>query len=392
MSLESRNILEKRIYVIHSGSTIESLYTLFPLIVSRFNHLLVYIHLDSKEAYRVSGQCVILVRVFKGHEMYRNNEQKKREFIENFRKRFDRIIILDDGAGSDSLHVEYLDLVDLYFKGKLLRDRENYLKPMYGRQPFTNYYHEQFGIDDHAIKMREVPTQPDLVNKLRISWNLGYGIYPLPGKTLVKLAKEVIKIGRTDLLRPWFMYSYKRMMDLLDKPVDVAGKQLKVQARFGKNALPQTVGFQRNLFLQKCVNNESVLSGAVSPKFYNREMKQVAAVLSPFGWGEVCFRDFETIMNGALLIKPDMSHLETWPDIYVNSKTYLPVDWDGNNLVDTINCASNNIGDYTSIVEASRKTYKNALLTLDNRVFQFLNEARGTNIQNRHLSAEPAVS
>lgn len=37
------------------------------------------------------------------------------------------------------------------------------------------------------------------------------------------------------------------------------------------------------LFLQKCLNNESVLSGAVSAKFYNREMKQVAAVLSPFG-------------------------------------------------------------------------------------------------------------
>jgi hypothetical protein len=135
-----------------------------------------------------------------------------------------------------------------------------------------------------------------------------------------------------------------------------------------------------------------VLSGSVNAKFYNKEIKQVAAVLSPFGWGEVCFRDFETIMNGALLIKPDMSHLETWPDIYIDSKTYLPVDWDGNNLVDTINFVSNNIADYTSIVEAGRKAYRNALLALDTRVFQFLTEATETNIEYDLFCAEQAIS
>lgn len=384
-------MLKNRVYVIHSGSTIESLYTLFPFIISRFNHLLVYIHLDSKEVYRVSGQCVILVRVFKGNEVFKNNEQKKREFIENFRKRFDRIIILDDGAGSDSLHVEYLDLVDLYYKGKLLRDRENYLKPMYGRQLFTNYYHERFGVNDNAIKMREAPAHPDLIKKLRVSWNLGYGIYPLPGRTLVKFAKEVIKLGRTRLLRPWFIYNYKKMIDALDKPVDITTKLKKVQARFGKSVLPETVGYQRNVFLQKCFNSELVLSGSVSPKFYNKEMSRVVGVLSLFGWGEVCFRDFETIISGALLIKPDMSHLETWPDIYKSGRTYLPVDWDGDNLVDVISSVANNPEEYTRIIEGGKKAYRNALAELDNRVFEFLIEATATKTEYDLHYVEHAV-
>ena len=31
--------------------------------------------------------------------------------------------------------------------------------------------------------------------------------------------------------------------------------------------------------------------------------------MSPFGFGEICYRDFEAMLNGACLIKPDVSHL-----------------------------------------------------------------------------------
>jgi hypothetical protein len=55
-------------------------------------------------------------------------------------------------------------------------------------------------------------------------------------------------------------------------------------------------------------------------------------VLSPFGWGEVCFRDFEAIISGSLLLKPDMSHLKTWPDVYIPYETYIPLKWDGSDI------------------------------------------------------------
>ncbi len=48
--------------------------------------------------------------------------------------------------------------------------------------------------------------------------------------------------------------------------------------------------------------------------------------------GEVCFRDFETVACGAVLLKPDMSHLRTNPNIYEAWVTYVPVNWDLSNL------------------------------------------------------------
>jgi spore maturation protein CgeB len=59
-------------------------------------------------------------------------------------------------------------------------------------------------------------------------------------------------------------------------------------------------------------------------------------VLSPFGWGEVCIRDYEAVACGAMLIKPDMSHVHTNPDIFRANETYVPVKWDFSDLADKV--------------------------------------------------------
>lgn len=87
-----------------------------------------------------------------------------------------------------------------------------------------------------------------------------------------------------------------------------------------------------------------------------------------------------------------MSHLETWPDIYKNGKTYLPVDWNGDNLIDVINSVSNNPEQYIDIVENSRKVYRNALRSLDNKVAEFLIEATAMKVEDDLLYVEHAAS
>ncbi len=59
-----------KISVIHSDSKIESLYTLFPLISSKYSPLINFICAGSKEAKVAEGECVILVRVFKGNKAF----------------------------------------------------------------------------------------------------------------------------------------------------------------------------------------------------------------------------------------------------------------------------------------------------------------------------------
>jgi hypothetical protein len=65
-------------------------------------------------------------------------------------------------------------------------------------------------------------------------------------------------------------------------------------------------------------------------------------VFSPFGYGELCWRDIEAIIAGAVLIKPDMTHLETRPNLFENNVTYLPVNWDFSNLEEVVEHAMAN--------------------------------------------------
>ena len=57
-------------------------------------------------------------------------------------------------------------------------------------------------------------------------------------------------------------------------------------------------------------------------------MRKSILTISPFGYGELCFRDFEAFMSGTILLKPDMSHLSTWPNFYLKNITYVPFSWD----------------------------------------------------------------
>ncbi|WP_299701293.1 hypothetical protein [uncultured Pontibacter sp.] len=365
---------KNKVAVIHSDSKIESLFTLFPLIISKYSSLFEFIHITSKRAMLVEGECVVLVRTFKGNSAFKEDNQRKRDFIKNFKKRFNRVIVLDDGAGSDSLHYEYMDLVDLYYKGKLLVDKENYLKPMYGSQYFTNYYNSKFGITDEKVKVRQPPSNPAVIDKLRVSWNLGYGMYPIPGSTSIKVAREAVSLNFSKALKPWYSYNYSRMIKELSKPVSFNTKDSVVHARFGCNSLPNTIAYQRQIFLEKCANSKKVVTGKISQKQYNNELKKVAAVLSPFGWGEICFRDFEAILSGALLIKPNMDMIDTWPNIYLASTTYIPVDWNGDNLIDTIDSINDASQQHLNMVETAREEYKKALLKVDDRVEKFIEE------------------
>jgi len=72
----------------------------------------------------------------------------------------------------------------------------------------------------------------------------------------------------------------------------------------------------------------------VDQKAYYEEMRSSRICISPFGYGELCWRDFETVLMGSLLIKPDMSHLRTEPNIFVPGETYVPVKWDYSDLAE----------------------------------------------------------
>ena len=149
------------------------------------------------------------------------------------------------------------------------------------------------------------------------------------------------------------------------------GERYEVQARFSIQSI-STIGYQRELVLQKLKDDSRVLTGFVSPDKFQEEIENTKIVLSPYGWGEVCFRDFEAVLNGSLLLKPDMGHLETWPDIFHPYETYVPFRWDCEDLVEKIDEYLKNDEKRRTITENAFHVYMEQLDRLNDKVEQMV--------------------
>ncbi len=250
------------------------------------------------------------------------------DLLRRLRAKYDRIAFFHDDAGGGIPRLEVLPHVDLFYTKALFRDRGLYGRQLYGKELYSDFFHEKYGVTDPDARERAVETRPEQLAKLRLSWNIGAGQYPR------RQLRQRIGVAVSRIFSPR-MAKWLYMKDDFT-PESALGRNRgihPVHARIGLISRP-SISYQRQLILERIAGNPLFLTGAVSQKQFNRETADSRIVLSPFGWGELCLRDFETVRSGALLLKPDMSHLETWPDIFVPDVTYVPFDWDSSNLVD----------------------------------------------------------
>jgi len=87
---------------------------------------------------------------------------------------------------------------------------------------------------------------------------------------------------------------------------------------------------------------------------YYLSLLRSRAVLSPWGWGEACHRDYEAMLLGAVLIKPDTSHVKCWPDIFATGKTYVPCEPDFSDAHAKIAHVRDHWDDYRTLRERAR--------------------------------------
>lgn len=94
---------------------------------------------------------------------------------------------------------------------------------------------------------------------------------------------------------------------------------------------------------------------------YIQEIKTASSILSPFGWGEICTRDFEAFVYGATLLKPSMEHCITFPNVYISNETYIPLDWsfcDIDEILEQINSKR-----YKEIAKNGQENYSKYIIT-----------------------------
>ena len=107
--------------------------------------------------------------------------------------------------------------------------------------------------------------------------------------------------------------------------------------------------------LQKISQEYNIVKGHLHPEDTMEVVKRSKIGLSPFGMGELCYRDLEIIQWGGLLVKPEMERVITEPDFFKPMETYVPVKPDWSDLNETIYKLLANLKDYEYIIDNARK-------------------------------------
>lgn len=222
-----------------------------------------------------------------------------------------RLVYMD---GDDDLCVlwpELLPIVDLYVKKHVFRDSAEHTRPRIGKTNLTDYVSRTFGtsFDDDIIPTSHGVPEEHL-GKIVLGWNIA-------------LDDKIRSLHR----------STARVPNDAEKDVDVV-----CRATVSEEAWIYPLRAAILPALRRLAPRYRVLTPEtkVPEDVYYGEMRRSRVCVSPFGYGEICWRDFEAILSGCLLVKPDVGHVLTEPDIFVPYETYVPVRWDFADLEDVL--------------------------------------------------------
>lgn len=208
-----------------------------------------------------------------------------------------RIAYFDWFAPTDLRFAESLDEhVVAYVKKQTLKDPVQYTIPTLGDTNLTDYYARRFKLD---LPETACPIPDGFHDKLFLSPHFAF----------------------SDYMVPYFMGEFPgRKERAIDLHARIAVKGTPWYTLMRQEALDKVVALEDRLTV--------VCKGRVSRDEYFKELFNSKLCFSPFGYGEVCWRDFEAMFTGSLLLKPDMAHVACYPDAFIPYETYVPLAWD----------------------------------------------------------------
>ena len=220
-----------------------------------------------------------------------------------------KFIFFDDRDGTPSSFFSVLPHVDLFLKRQHLKKKELYADKTYANT------HSEWLVGE---KSRRVPVAAiDQLHKIRVGWNCGFEDFS-PSRKFAKIAS-------------WY--------GITRSPKSTPPAQGRPILAGFRGALGGSRRHHRQLAidaLEACDLGDIRTRGRLSRRKYLKELELSQTALSPFGFGEPCYRDFEAVLAGAVLVKPDMGHLETYPHVYSPYETYVPVRWDFSDLAERL--------------------------------------------------------
>lgn len=289
-----------------------------------------------RHATEVSGFIVRPTWRAPADEAVASMAELRREFPEH------RIVFIDPWDQATGRYLGVLPHVDKLMKYHRFRNRDDYYRDWIGGTVITDYFVRELGYDLegwHAGSVappgtaQRIMTGWHLTTTLRYRWELFRPqVWPLVARQRDIDIVCHVSYGRKDSVRPnW--YARHRMTTV---------EQLREMGNRYRIA----------------VSGEFDEERSVSRAQYLHDMNHARIAVSPFGWGEIPWRDYEAVCKGNLLVKPRVDHIRVQPDIYVPGVTYVPVKWDMSDLQETCRYYLDNWDRAVPIIEAARRAYK----------------------------------
>ena len=268
---------------------------------------------------------IVAIASHRGQGFMGFSSEEQIDILKKMRDRCRTIVFMDINDSTGTCEYHLLPYVDRYLKRQLLADRELYTKPQWGGRIYTQYYHDNFGIDSKVLSFAPAPKEE--LHKMGLSWNIGLLDTFFPGE--------------------------KRGKPTGPKYLDPgSGRDYLTYLRCSVSEVPSY--FQRSLMIEKL---EALREQGTDPDItfmdlsirsdYRTNLKDLQnarTALLPFGFGEICTRDFDAIFGGCTMIKPDMDHLVSYPDWFIKDETYLPLRWDLEDLPKVLRYAASEEG------------------------------------------------
>ena len=354
-------------------------YTIYPLILNRRKLLNLgykitfYFKLSKKLL-----DCDILILVSKPIQKIIDEKKTSTKdnnalliYLSEIRTKVKKIIWFDNSDSSSVTNFEVMPYIDIYLKKQILINKSLYNSNFYGGRIFTDFYHKKFKIIDKKEFINNFPLKKKYENKLKLSWNIGLGNVHNSFNPLYKILRLffplfIIKKFSDDFIKPekareidfFFRGSIKYERNTIKFHREKLFNELKI--KLSKKNYVSIIG--NNVFHNNAISTFiKKAKGELSNSDYLKIQNNSKISFSPFGWGELGARDYEIILGGSLLVKPRMDHMETWPNIFIPNKTYVPLEWDFSNLEEIFETYINNHKLRNTIISSSQEAYRESI-------------------------------
>jgi hypothetical protein len=271
------------------------------------------------------------------------------DFLARARAAGRRTVWFDTTDSTWCTQFQVLPLVDVLLKSQILADPLGYLTPTRTGRVFTDSFDALYQSGECGYSS----PPPDLshLHKLGVSWNSCFENYTQSRHGLIA------RIGQR--LRP---FTANRRGGRLAVPFTQTERPcpVAVSCRIGLGHSRPSIVAHRQAVIAK-LTIRGVECGKIPLPAYFRELCAARVGVGPFGAGEITLRDFEIIICGAALLKPDLGHLRTWPDLFRPGETFVAHRWDLSDFDQRLDWLLAHTAESAAIAAAAQDAYQRAL-------------------------------